>query len=66
MIELNSREFSIVLERAISGDQLAITDILELYATLIDGASYIKGKLDEDLRQYILLHIIKNISKFKI
>lgn len=50
MIELNSREFSIVLERAISGDQSAITDILELYAPLIDGASHIKGKLDEDLR----------------
>ena len=28
--------------------------------------SYLYGRLDEDLKQYILMHIALNISKFKI
>ena len=28
--------------------------------------SYLHGKLDEDLRQYIIVHIIKKLPKFRI
>lgn len=63
---MNPEEFRIMLESAISGNRDAVERILELYAPMINGYSYIKGRLNEDLRQYILLHIIKNISKFKI
>lgn len=28
--------------------------------------SYLYGRMDEDLKQYILIHIALNISKFKI
>lgn len=38
--------------------------ILKLYMPLIDSNSYLHGQLDEDLKQYILMHIAINISKF--
>lgn len=40
--------------------------ILELYMPMIEHNSYLYGRLDEDLKQYILIHIALNISKFKI
>ena len=33
---------------------------------MIEHNSYLYGRLDEDLKQYILIHIALNISKFKI
>lgn len=63
---MTKQDFKRVLERAVSGSQSDMELILDMYAPLIDRSSYINGKLDEDLRQYILLHIIKKISKFKI
>ncbi len=63
---MKTEEFRITLEKAVSGNSAAIELILDIYSPLINGSSFIKGKLDEDLRQYILMHIIKNISKFKI
>lgn len=63
---MNDEQFRSLLEKAISGDNSAVEKILELYTPLIKGTSYIKGKVDEDLRQYILIHIIKKISKFKV
>ena len=62
---MDAQEFESVLNRAVSGSHEDIELILKLYAPLIDRQSYLNGKLDEDLRQYILIHIIKNISKFK-
>lgn len=63
---MEKRDFSVILASAISGNEADIEYILKMYAPLIDRNSYLKGQLDEDLRQYILMHIVKNISKFKI
>lgn len=63
---MNSDNFKIILQKAILGSRTDIDKILKIYTPLINNSSYIKGKLDEDLRQYILMHIIKNIAKFKI
>lgn len=63
---MNSKDFYIMLTSAISGNSEAIKKILELYAPLINSTAILYGKPDEDLRQYIILHIIKKISKFKI
>lgn len=63
---MDQTKFKEILEGAIHGNQSDIEKILRLYRRLIDGNSYLNGKLDEDLRQYITMHIIKNISKFKI
>lgn len=63
---MNSKDFYIMLTSAISGNSEAIEKILELYAPLINSTAILYGKPDEDLRQYIILHTIKKISKFKI
>lgn len=63
---MNDECFKTLLEQAISGNREAIEGILLLYEPLIINNSIVNGKFDEDLKQYISLHIIKNISKFKI
>ncbi|MEH2933618.1 helix-turn-helix domain-containing protein [Acutalibacter sp. JLR.KK004] len=55
-----------VLSKAVAGDKEALADVVELYMPLINRYSRINGVLDEDLRQYIFLHILKNISKFSL
>ena len=56
--------FRKTLIEAIGGSNEALADIIEMYMPLINRYSYIDGELDEDLRQYIFLHIFKNLSKF--
>ncbi len=63
---MNSHEFRDTLERALSGDRTALETILLLYMPLINRYSRIDGELDEDLRQYILLHVVTKIGEFKI
>lgn len=63
---MNAHEFRGTLERALSCDCTALEAILLLYMPLINRCSRIDGELDEDLRQYILLHIIMKIGEFKI
>lgn len=63
---MNREEFRLTLMEAISGSHEALEKLLELYAPLIDRHSRVNGQIDEDLRQYILIHIALNISKFTI
>ena len=63
-MKLSNNEFREILVRAQAGDNEAITDILEMYMPLINKHSFVNGKLDEDLRQNILLQIVKSIKKF--
>ena len=63
---MNREDFRIALTAAIAGNHDALEIILGLYAPLIDRNSFVDGQLDEDLRQYILIHISQNISKFPI
>lgn len=63
---MNHEEFFEMLQSAISGNHEDIEKLLEIYMPLINNNSYIHGKLDEDLNQYIIMHIVKNLSKFKI
>ncbi|MEH2936366.1 helix-turn-helix domain-containing protein [Acutalibacter sp. JLR.KK004] len=56
--------FRKTLIEAIGGSNEALADIIEMYMPLINRYSYVDGELDEDLRQYIFLHIFKNLSKF--
>ena len=48
------------------GNHRHLETILELYMPLIEHHSYLYVRVDEDLKQYILIHIALNISKFKI
>ncbi len=63
---MSQEEFRLTLMEAISGSHEALEKLLELYAPLINKHSRINGQIDEDLRQYILIHIALNISKFTI
>ena len=63
-MKLSNNEFREILVRAKAGDNEAMTDILEMYMPLINKHSFVNGKLDEDLRQNILLQIVKSIKKF--
>lgn len=58
--------FRKTLTKAIRGSNEALADIIEMYMPLINRYSYVDGELDEDLRQYIFLHIFKNLSKFSL
>ena len=63
-MKLSNNEFREILVRAQAGDNEAMTDILEMYMPLINKHSFVNGTLDEDLRQNILLQIVKSIKKF--
>lgn len=59
---MKPEEFRRILQAATLGSHEALEKILELYDPLINKYSWVDGKFDEDLRQYILIHIALNIS----
>lgn len=59
-------EFKMILTAAIAGDHAALEKILIMYMPMIDHQCTSEGVLDEDMRQYILMRIALNISKFQI
>ncbi len=63
---MTEQEFKEVIHRAKNGDFNALEEILKLYEPMINKHSYILGKMDEDLRQYILLRVVTDIKRFKL
>ena len=61
---MSDLQFHAVLKKAVQGDHTAIEQLLILYKPMINHASYVNGKLDEDLRQEILLKLFQAIPKF--
>lgn len=59
-------EFRDLLQRAVSRDVEALEELLTLYQSMIDSFSRVNGRMDEDLRQHLFLHIALNISRFQI
>ena len=59
-------EFESTLLKAMAGSNEALEVLFKLYEPLIHKHCCINGVLDEDLRQYILLHIALNIGKFPV
>ena len=62
----NKMSFRDLIIEAQKGNNEAMTEIIEMYMQVINKHSYIVGRIDEDLRQEILLKIILNIGKFKV
>ncbi|MBD5092873.1 MAG: helix-turn-helix domain-containing protein [Subdoligranulum sp.] len=54
-----------ILQGAVAGRHEDLEKIFDLYMPLINKHSIWNGQLDEDLRQYIMIHIALNISKFQ-
>ena len=63
-MKISNEEFRKALEGAVAGKHEDLETILQLYTPLINKFSMQYGELDEDLRQYLLIHIALNISKF--
>lgn len=63
---MTHEEFRRILQGAVAGSHEDLEEILRLYMPMINKYSYLDGQLDEDLRQYIMIHIALNISKFPI
>ncbi len=66
MGKLTKEEFHRVLTGAMAGCHEDLEQILELYMPLIDKYSYVNGRLDEDLKQYLMIHITLQIGKFPL
>ena len=62
---MTGNEFRLLLEAAVCGDREALDSLLALYMPLINRLSSYAGNLDEDCRQYIMLHIVLHISEFR-
>ena len=63
---MNEREFREVLEGAVAGAGVHedLEELLRLYMPMINKYNVRNGQMDEDLRQYIMIHVALNISKF--
>lgn len=58
-------QFEQLFERAMSNDRQALEDMLLLVEPIINRNSVIKGRIDEDLRQQIILRILVEQKKWK-
>ncbi len=63
---MNNQDFKEMLNKAIEGDKEATEKIIIQYMPLINRHCFIKGTIDEDMRQVVIMHILKKISKFKV
>lgn len=63
---MTQEDFRRILQGAVAGSHEEMEELLQLYMPMINKYSYLNGQLDEDLRQYIMIHIALNISKFPI
>ena len=57
---MTNRDFRELLLAAVAGNHTALEGIMKLYTPLIYKYSYINGKYDEDLHQYIMIRIALN------
>jgi len=61
---MNKGEFRSILTGAVSGNHEDLEKILELYMPLIEKIIISMEILDEDLKQYLMIHIALQIGKF--
>lgn len=63
---MNNIKFVEILKGAVAGNHEDLEKILKLYYPLIRRYSFDADQFDEDLYQYLLIHIALNINKFQI
>ena len=64
-IEMSNKELFNVIEKAVNGDTKSKFEILILFEPLINKESYIKGKFNQECKEYIEDRVFDNIEKFK-
>jgi len=63
--QINNNGFAEIIRKAVAGDRNAVEQIILRYKKLINRRSVIDGKIDEDLRQYIIMYVIEKLPSFK-
>ncbi len=63
---MNEQEFKRILEDAKKGEIMAIETILELYEPMVNKHAVLNGNFDEDLKQFLLLSILRKLKKFEV
>lgn len=63
---MTDQQFALMLRDAIAGNEMAFEELISLYMPMINRGSMISGKVDEDLRQLILIRIAFNIRRFEL
>ena len=64
-IEMSNREVFEIIENAVNGDVKSKFEILILFDPLIKSESYIKGKFNQDCKEYIEDRLFESIEKFR-
>lgn len=64
-IEVNNNELFEIIEKAVNGDTKAKFEILILFEPLINSESYIRGKFNQECKDYIEDKLFESIEKFK-
>lgn len=64
-IEINNKELFEVIKKAVDGEVKAKFEILILFDSLIKSESYIKGKFDQECKDYIEDRLFESIEKFR-
>ena len=62
---MESRNLSDIIKGAANGDSESVIAVLSQYMPLINSHSRVKGVIDQDLRQFIILRVIESLAKFK-
>lgn len=65
-MKMTNDTFQETLAKAVSGNHEALEEILKQYEPLIRKYSYLNGRQDDDLRQYLMIHIALSIHKFPL
>ena len=63
---MDKEQFASFLQGAVAGRHEDLEVILRLYDPLIRKHSFQNNTFDEDLYQYLLIHIALNINKFSL
>ena len=63
---MDKTEFQIILQGAIAGNHNEFEKLITRYDHMIYKHCFINGKSDDDLKQYLLMHLALNINKFII
>lgn len=64
-IEMSNKELFEIIEKAVNGDVKSKFEILILFDPLIKSESYIKGKFNQDCKEYIEDRLFESIEKFR-
>ena len=63
---MKNNEFAALIRSAAAGDRYALEEVIRKFMPLINRKSARKGKIDEDMRQYIMMCIVAKWPKFLI